>query len=81
MCFNPGPERRVPSRNRYIADAKFCFCKNNKRIIITTKITTAEEADISSEDSSSRLGNVGCDWTWTLRARRRCHEERLACEG
>ena len=34
MCFNPGPERRVPSPNRYIADAKFCFCKNNKRIII-----------------------------------------------
>jgi hypothetical protein len=36
MCFNPGPERRVPSPNRYIADAKFCFCKNNKRIIIIT---------------------------------------------
>jgi hypothetical protein len=34
MCFNPGPERRVPSPNRYIAYAKFCFCKNNKRIII-----------------------------------------------
>jgi hypothetical protein len=34
MCFNPCPERRVPSPNRYIADAKFCFCKNNKRIII-----------------------------------------------
>jgi len=34
MCFNPGPERRVPSPNRYIADTKFCFCKNNKRIII-----------------------------------------------
>jgi hypothetical protein len=34
MCFNPCAERRVPSPNRYIADAKFCFCKNNKRIII-----------------------------------------------
>jgi len=34
MCFNPGPEKRVPSPNRYIADAKFCFCKNNKRMII-----------------------------------------------
>jgi hypothetical protein len=34
MCFNPGPERRVPSPNRYIADTKFCFYKNNKRIII-----------------------------------------------
>jgi hypothetical protein len=31
---NPCPERRIPSPNRYIADAKFCFCKNNKRIII-----------------------------------------------
>jgi hypothetical protein len=28
------PERRVPSPNRYIVDAKICFCKNNKRIII-----------------------------------------------
>ncbi len=23
----------VPSPNRYIAVAKFCFCKNNKRLI------------------------------------------------
>jgi hypothetical protein len=34
MCFNPSPERRVPSPNRYMALAKFCFCKNNKRTII-----------------------------------------------
>jgi len=33
-CTRAGPERRVPSPNTYIADAKFCFCKNNKRIII-----------------------------------------------
>jgi hypothetical protein len=33
MCFNPSPERRVPSPNRYMAFAKFCFCKNNKRTI------------------------------------------------
>jgi hypothetical protein len=33
MCFNPSPERRVPSPNRYMAFAKFCFCKNNKRMI------------------------------------------------
>ena len=42
-AFLPGParppplclqvNRRVPSPNRYISDAKFCFCKNNKRII------------------------------------------------
>jgi hypothetical protein len=35
MCFfNPGPERRVQSPNRYIADAKLCFCKNNKRMMM-----------------------------------------------
>ena len=34
MCFNPSPERRVPSPNRYMAFARFCFCKNNKRKII-----------------------------------------------
>ncbi len=34
MCFNPSPVRRVPSPNRYIAVTKFCFCKNNKRLII-----------------------------------------------
>ena len=33
MCFNPSPERRVPSPNRYMAFARFCFCKNNKRTI------------------------------------------------
>ena len=32
MCFNP-PVRRVPSPNRYMAVARFCFCKNNKRTI------------------------------------------------
>ena len=31
--FNPSPERRVPSPNRYMAFARFCFCKNNKRTI------------------------------------------------
>ena len=34
MCFNPSPERRVPSPNRYMAFVRFCFCKNNKRTII-----------------------------------------------
>ena len=36
MCFffNPSPVRRVPIPNRYTAKAKFCFCKNNKRMII-----------------------------------------------
>ena len=40
MCFNPSPERRVPSPNRYMAFAKFCFCKNNKRTIDPNGITT-----------------------------------------
>ena len=34
MCFNPSPVRRVPSPNRYMVVAKFCFCKSNKRLII-----------------------------------------------
>ena len=34
MCFNPGPKRRVPSPNRYIAVANFCSCKNNKRLMM-----------------------------------------------
>jgi hypothetical protein len=33
MYFNPSPVRRVPSPNRYMAVARFCFCKNNKRTI------------------------------------------------
>jgi transposase InsO family protein len=33
--FNPGPVWRVPIPNRYTAKAKLCFCKNNKRTIIT----------------------------------------------
>jgi hypothetical protein len=31
--INPSPVRRVPSPNRYMAVARFCFCKNNKRTI------------------------------------------------
>ena len=34
LFFNPGPVRRVPNPNRYTAEAKLCFCKNNKRMII-----------------------------------------------
>jgi len=47
MCFNPSLERRVPSPNRYMAFARFCFCKNNKRTIISS------EAQSSSLDRSS----------------------------
>ncbi len=44
MCFNPSPERRVPSPNRYMAFAKFCFCKNNKRTI-DRSVEEVEEVD------------------------------------
>ena len=40
MCFNPSPERRVPSPNRYMAFARFCFCKNNKRTMMFLKGTS-----------------------------------------
>jgi len=30
--------RRVPSPNRYMAFARFCFCKNNKRMIIIISV-------------------------------------------
>jgi hypothetical protein len=39
--FKPGPVRRVPIPNRYTAKAKLCFCKNNKRRIITTRRQSA----------------------------------------
>ena len=44
MCFNPSPVRRVPSPNRYMAVAKFCFCKNNKRLIDCTCAACAHSA-------------------------------------
>jgi len=48
MCFNSSPERRVPSPNRYMAVASFCFCKNNKRTIIIMCLRRTEtQADPS----------------------------------
>ena len=49
MCFNPSPVRRVPSPNRYIAIAKFCFCKNNKRLIELTEAAETERARLLAE--------------------------------
>jgi hypothetical protein len=46
MCFNPSPERRVPSPNRYMAFAKFCFCKNNKRTIDRCRVLLLYMLDI-----------------------------------
>jgi hypothetical protein len=59
MCFNPGQERRVPSPNRYIVDAKFCFCKNNKRIIIIRK--KREDIKTGKRDEFVREGGETCD--------------------
>jgi hypothetical protein len=38
--LDPSPVRRVPIPNRYTAKAKLCFCKNNKRRIITPTLET-----------------------------------------
>jgi hypothetical protein len=42
-------QRRVPSPNRYMAFAKFCFCKNNKRTMMTM---------MSKEETSNTGSNV-----------------------
>ena len=60
MCFNPGPEGRVPSPNRYIADAKFCFCKNNKRIIIIGTPRRSERTRVQ-ERVEYRESSMECD--------------------
>jgi hypothetical protein len=45
MCFfqDPSPVRRVPIPNRYTAKAKLCFCKNNKRSIISDSSVAQRE--------------------------------------
>ena len=53
MCFNPSPVRRVPSPNRYIAVAKFCFCKNNKRLIDTWTSTCVLHAAAHAADAAA----------------------------
>jgi hypothetical protein len=48
--------RRVPSPNRYIADAKFCFCKNNKRMIfIKHRIRWVDNHEEAEDDETSEL--------------------------
>ena len=67
MCFNPSPERRVPSPNRYMAFARFCFCKNNKRTIITSYFpapapvsrTPSTASDVEPRGSSVSLSSFG----------------------
>ena len=48
---------RVPSPNRYIADAKFCFCKNNKRIIIIAGGTNRARTLQSTSEAEGRFGS------------------------
>ena len=51
-------ERRVPSPNRYMAFAKFCFCKNNKRTIVVGKANPkdkGEQCSVNTADASSRV--------------------------
>jgi hypothetical protein len=40
---------RLPSPNRYMAFARFCFCKNNKRTIITEQSAVAQPAQPSAQ--------------------------------
>jgi hypothetical protein len=58
MCFNPSPVRRVPSPNRYMAVARFCFCKNNKR--------TIDRPTLSAQASSSVLIPFACTYEFGL---------------
>ena len=48
--------------NRYIADAKFCFCKNNKRIIImVTSVAVCTRTHGTSADArSGKAGEREC---------------------
>ncbi len=63
MCFNPSPERRVPSPNRYMTFARFCFCKNNKRTIIIRRLKFSElrDAELSTKDDRLVEPLVGPD--------------------
>ena len=56
MCFNPSPERRVPSPNRYMAFARFCFCKNNKRTI--TKLDRQLEAAWKADGGTATVDAI-----------------------
>jgi hypothetical protein len=71
MCFNPSPVRRVPSPNRYMAVARFCFCKNNKRTIDhndVAKSITVQELQRAKEEFMCHTTHELCDemelWPW-----------------
>ena len=66
MCFffNPGPVWRVPIPNRYTAKAKLCFCKNNKRRIITPTQPTAAATTQPKPRSNFHYGTEISILTW-----------------
>jgi hypothetical protein len=52
-------KRRVPSPNRYMAFARFCFCKNNKRtIIIGTAVALTREHPLVGGGETSVVTNA-----------------------
>ena len=69
MCFNPSPVRRVPSPNRYIAVAKFCFCKNNKRLIDRLRAKGASCAEQRTGEATYARGRK-CENALELRGKR-----------
>jgi hypothetical protein len=67
MCFNPGPKRRVPSPNRYIAVANFCSCKNNKRLMMNIHGIAVRPSVLGVEwfcggEQGSRMPQSGGEW-------------------
>ena len=90
MCFNPSPVRRVPSPNRYIAVAKFCFCKNNKRLIdcwlvsadawVHAPCAIQQQATVMVLlDASAIARNVGRDLVFAASRRAACSHSDLGC--
>jgi len=53
----PGFERRVPSPNRYMAFARFCFCKNNKRTIDRHGLTDMSDQEDTPVAQTARGGS------------------------
>ncbi len=68
MCFfifNPGPVWRVPIPNRYTAKAKLCFCKNNKRRIISHRWfgrakRESHDSKANDNEGSPRTNDLHC---------------------
>ena len=68
-------ERRVPSPNRYMAFARFCFCKNNKRTIDRSGLDGSRPAC----SCQARLCRSGCAASGHLPAASRDAAVRRCC--